>query len=228
MHDNFPLAAVLFDLDGTLLNTAPDLVTALNKSLLHFGFSSIQEDEITPFISYGALAMIEKSVPSNTETSTKNKILDWLINYYENHIADFTQPYEGMLTVLETLDTHAIPWGIVTNKRERLAIPLMKALNLSERAACLICGDTTAHSKPHPEPMFEACLQIGVAANECIYIGDAQHDITAGNHVNMKTIAATYGFLKADDTPENWEADTLIDHPLEILDWIKTYTHVFK
>lgn len=228
MHNDFPLAAVLFDLDGTLLNTAPDLITALNKSLLHFGFSSVNEGEITPFISYGALAMIEKSVPSDTDSNTKNKILDWLINYYENHIADFTQPYEGMLSILEALEKQAIPWGVITNKRERLAIPLMKALNLSERAACLVCGDTTAHSKPHPEPMLEACLQIGVPADKCIYIGDAQHDITAGNHVNMRTFSATYGFLKVDDSPENWGADVLIDHPLEILDWIKTYTHAFK
>jgi phosphoglycolate phosphatase len=228
MHNDFSLAAVLFDLDGTLLNTAPDLITALNKSLLNFGFSSVKSHEIIPFISYGASAMIEKSLPSDTDASTKNKILDWLINYYENHIADFTQPYEGILTVLENLEQHGIPWGIVSNKRERLAIPLMKALNLSERAACLICGDTTAHSKPHPEPMFEACLQIGVPANQCIYIADAQHDITAGNDANMKTLVATYGFLKSTDTPENWGADILIDHPLEILDWIKTYTHVFK
>lgn len=228
MHTDFPLAAVFFDLDGTLLNTAPDLITALNQALLHFGFSSVSEPEITPFISYGALAMIEQSVPAHTDENRKNEILNWLIDYYENHIADFTQPYEGMLTILDTLDEHAIPWGIVTNKRERLAIPLMKALNLFERSACLICGDTTAHSKPHPEPMLAACKQVEVSAKQCIYIGDAQHDITAGNYVNMKTFAATYGFLKADDTPESWGADVLIDHPLQILDWIKTYTHAFK
>lgn len=228
MPENFLLAAVFFDLDGTLLNTAPDLITALNKSLSHFGFTSVAHDEITPFISYGALTMIEQSVPKDTDDTTKNQILEWLIEYYENHIADFTRPYEGMLTVLETLEQHNIPWGIVTNKRERLAIPLMKALNLSERTACLICGDTTAHSKPHPQPMLEACLQTGVPAKQSLYIGDAQHDITAGNHVNMKTFAATYGFLKTDDTPESWGADILIEHPLQILDWIKTYTHAFK
>jgi phosphoglycolate phosphatase len=225
MNSDFLLAAVLFDLDGTLLNTAPDLIAALNKSLLHFGFVAVHADEITPFISYGALAMIEKSVPNDTSIDIKDKILNYLINYYEKHIADFTQPYEGILTVLEYLEAHKIPWGIVTNKRERLAIPLMKALNLSERAACLICGDTTKHSKPHPEPMLEACRQVGVVATNCFYIGDAQHDITAGNHVDMQTFAATYGFLKADDTPVNWGANALINHPLDILDWIKTYTH---
>jgi len=224
----FDLEAVLFDLDGTLLNTAPDLTTALNKSLMHFGFAPAIESEVTPIISYGALAMIEKSVPEATDAATKSKILNWLIDYYESHIADFTTPYEGMLQVVDTLEQHNISWGIVTNKRERLAIPLMEALNLLDRAACLICGDTTAHSKPHPEPMLAACTQLTVSANKCLYIGDAQHDITAGNHVNMKTLAATYGFLKTDDQPENWGADSLIDHPLAILDWITTNTHALK
>jgi len=224
----FDLEAVLFDLDGTLLNTAPDLTTALNKSLVNFGFAPVIVNEITPFISYGALAMIEKSVPEATDAATKSNILNWLIDYYESHIADFTVPYAGMLQVVDTLEQHNIPWGIVTNKRERLAIPLMKALNLSQRSACLICGDTTAHSKPHPEPMLAACKQLAVSANKCLYIGDAQHDITAGNHVNMKTLAATYGFLKPDDQPETWGADALIDRPLAILDWITTNTHAFK
>jgi len=228
MPNVFCLDAVLFDLDGTLLNTAPDLTTALNKSLVNFGFSSVLENDVTPIISYGALAMIEKSVPEATDAETKSKILNWLIDYYESHIADFTAPYDGMLQVIDTLDQYNIPWGIVTNKRERLAKPLMKALNLSERATCLICGDTTAHSKPHPEPMLAACNQLDVSADKCIYIGDAQHDITAGNHVNMKTLAATYGFLKPDDQPENWGADALIDHPLAILDWITTNTHALK
>jgi len=224
----FDLEAVLFDLDGTLLNTAPDLITALNKSLVHFGFAPAIENEVTPIISYGALAMIEKSVPEATDSATKSNILNGLIDYYELHIADFTLPYDGMLQVIDTLEQHNIAWGIVTNKRERLAIPLMSALNLSERAACLICGDTTAHSKPHPEPMLAACKQLAVNANKCLYIGDAQHDVTAGNHVNMKTLAATYGFLKTDDQPENWGADALIDHPLAILDWITTNTHALK
>jgi len=228
MQTDFPLTAVLFDLDGTLLNTAPDLITALNKSLLHFGFNRVLESEITPFISFGALAMIEESVPKNTDMAIKNDILDWLINYYENHIADFTQPYDGMLTVLETLEKNSIPWGIVTNKRERLALPLMKALALSERSACIICGDTTAHSKPHPEPMLAACTQLNVKAKQCLYIGDAKHDITAGKQVNMKTIAAAYGFLKPEDTPENWGADHLINQPSEILDWITSNTHAIK
>lgn len=221
MNSEFSLSCVLFDLDGTLLDTAPDLTTALNQALQHFHFPSVSVNTITPYISYGAAVMIDKALNQSVSEALKADILTWLLDYYEQHIAVYTLPYPGMPELLDTLETKGLPWGVVTNKRERMTHPLMQALSLSERAACIICGDTTAYSKPHPEPMLTACRQIQVKPKECLYIGDAQHDITAGKAANMKTLAASYGYLKPDDKPQDWGADALIKHPSDILDWIK-------
>lgn len=229
MNNEFGLSCVLFDLDGTLLNTAPDLTTALNKALAHFDFPEVSVDLITPYISYGAAVMIDTALQQNNVSEVqKAEILEWLLNYYENHIAVNTRLYAGMSELLLTLEENDIPWGVVTNKRERMTHPLMHALDLSKRSACIICGDTTAYSKPHPEPMLTACRQIQVSPEECLYIGDAQHDITAGKAVNMKTLAVTYGYLKPDDKPQDWGADALIHHPAEILDWISNQAHAIN
>jgi len=221
MNSEFSLSCVLFDLDGTLLDTAPDLTTALNQTLEHFHLPTVSVSAITPYISYGAAVMIEKSLKQRLPEAQKAEMLTWLLDYYEQHIAVFTQPYPGMPELLSILEAKGLPWGVVTNKRERMTHPLMQALGLSERAACIICGDTTAYSKPHPEPMLTACRMIAVAPKECLYIGDAQHDITAGKAANMTTLAASYGYLKPNDQPQDWGADALINHPSDILDWIK-------
>lgn len=228
MNSEFGLSCVLFDLDGTLLNTAPDLTTALNKALVHFNYPKVSPDSITPYISYGAAAMIERALKQDVSDDIKADILVWLLDYYENHIADFTQLYNGMPELLVTLEAEGILWGVITNKRERMTHPLMQALDLTRRSACIICGDTTAYSKPHPEPMLTACRQIQVIPEECLYIGDAQHDITAGKAANMKTLAATWGYLKPDDKPQDWGADALIHHPNQILDWITNQSHAFN
>ncbi|WP_428354512.1 HAD family hydrolase [Methyloprofundus sp.] len=228
MNNQFGLSCVLFDLDGTLLNTAPDLTTALNKALVRHNFAEVAVNEITPYISYGAAAMIETALEHEVSDTIKADILEYLLDYYEQHIAEFTQLYDGMPELLATLENANIPWGVITNKRERMTHPLMHALDLSKRSACIICGDTTAYSKPHPEPMLTACRQIQVAPEECLYIGDAKHDITAGKAANMKTLAATWGYLKPDDKPQDWGADALIHHPTQILDWISTQNHAFN
>jgi len=228
MSTSFNLSCVLFDLDGTLLNTAPDLTTALNKALDNFNFPCVSVAAITPYISYGAAVMIEQSLTQPASATLKAEILEWLLNYYESHIADYTHLYAGMPELLNSLEENNIPWGVVTNKRERLTFPLMDALKLSNRASSIICGDTTAHSKPHPEPMFAACQQIQVAPEQCLYIGDAAHDINAGKAANMKTLAVTYGYLKNEDTPQDWGSDALAHHPDDISLWIKNHTHAFN
>ncbi len=220
MKPTFQLACVLFDLDGTLLNTAPDLTAALNKTLAHFGYATVPAKKITPYISYGAAMMIEQALTQTVSKTETAAMLEWLLDYYESHIAEATHLFAGMPELLNTLETQGIPWGVVTNKRERMTYPLMQALNLNERAASIICGDTTAYSKPHPEPMLAACREIQVNPEQCLYIGDAQHDISAGKAANMKTLAATYGYIKPDERPQHWGADALINHPSDILDWI--------
>ncbi len=218
-------SCVLFDLDGTLINTAPDLIKALNQTLIQFDYPTVADKDLKPFISYGAAAMLDHAITETISESRREQLLAWLLNYYEHHLADLSHLYEGMAEILQMLKTQNIPWGIVTNKRERFALPLMQALNLTQQTDCIICGDTTAHSKPHPEPMLAACQKLTVDPLECLYIGDAQHDITAGNSVDMTTIVACYGYLTTDAQPETWQADAMINHPSELLNWISPTCH---
>ena len=224
MPADFKLSCVLFDLDGTLVDTAPDLIACLNLSLDQHGFDQVPSQQVKPFISYGAAAMISKSI-INTDDKTQADILETMLALYENNIAKHSQFFSGITDTLETIEALNLKWGIVTNKRERFTHPLVKAFKLTERAACIISGDTTANSKPHPEPMLTACSQANVNPKECVYIGDALHDIDAGKNANMKTLAATYGYLKPDDNPTNWGADALIESPKQLTSWITSICH---
>ena len=211
-------ACVLFDLDGTLLDTAPDLIAALNRSLKHYGVESVAESQIRPFISYGALAMIQQSSAHDNDVEN---ILDKMLADYQQRIAENTVFFEGMEQVLASLETQQIKWGVVTNKRQRFTLPLMDALNLSKRTSCIISGDSAEHPKPHTAPMLMACRQAEVNPEQCLYIGDALHDIEAGKNSGMKTLAAAYGYLKADDDIHSWQADAIIQKPLDILSWMQ-------
>lgn len=224
MSSKFNLSCVLFDLDGTLVDTAPDLIACLNKALMQNGFEKVSSDKLKPFISYGAVAMINKSV-QNIDSLTQKKVLDTMLECYQHNIAEHSQFFSGMAETLCTIESLGLKWGIVTNKRERFTNPLITALNLNERVACVISGDTTANSKPHPEPMLKACAQANVKPEECVYIGDALHDINAGKNAKMKTLAAVYGYLKPDDTPDNWGADALIESPEQLTSWITETCH---
>ena len=187
--ENFKLSCVLFDLDGTLVDTAPDLIACLNKALIQHGFEHTSSDKVKPFISYGALAMINKTA-SGIDEATQNQILETMLSLYQNNIAEHSRFFSGITETLNTIESLGLKWGIVTNKRERFTNPLVNALNLNKRAACVISGDTTANSKPHPEPMFTACKHAKVKPEECVYIGDAIHDITAGKSANMKNTSS--------------------------------------
>jgi len=224
MAADFTLSCVLFDLDGTLVDTAPDLIACLNQALKTHGFNEVASNSIKPFISYGAVAMINKSVDAIDE-KTQNQILETMLTLYQSNIAEHSQFFFGITETLKTIESLGLKWGIVTNKRERFTNPLVDALGLKQRVACIISGDTTANSKPHPEPMLTACAQANVKPEECVYIGDALHDITAGKSANMKTLAAVYGYLKPDDIPSNWGADALIESPQQLTSWITATCH---
>ncbi|MBL6985756.1 MAG: HAD-IA family hydrolase [Methylobacter sp.] len=219
MTADFKLSCVLFDLDGTLVDTAPDLISCLNRALNLHGFDAASTNIIKPFISYGAAAMINASQP-RLDDGMKSDILDTMLTHYQNNIAEHTVFFSGMADTLAAIEAQGLKWGVVTNKRERFTNPLMDALKLTKRAACIVSGDTTANPKPHPEPMLLACKQADVDPKECVYIGDALHDITAGKNAQMKTLAAVYGYINPGDTPENWGADALIESPDQISTWI--------
>lgn len=219
MTSRFNLSCVLFDLDGTLVDTAPDLIACLNKALTQHGFSTVSSAKIKPFISYGAAAMISMSI-KDAEQHKQEQVLETMLECYQQNTAKHSTFFSGMNETLDTIESLGLKWGIVTNKRERFTNPLVTALNLNDRAACVISGDTTANSKPHPEPMLTACAQAEVKPEECVYIGDAAHDIDAGKNANMKTLAAIYGYLKPDDKPNTWGADSLIESPEQLTSWI--------
>lgn len=218
---SYELRCVLFDLDGTLVDTAPDLIACLNSSLQQHGFGRVDAHKVRPYISFGAVAMIEKAEVTDDKTM-QTQILETMLDHYQNNIALHGGFFDGIAETLETIEAKGLKWGVVTNKRERFTHPLMNALQLTARAACIISGDTTANSKPHPEPMLEACKRAQVNPENCVFVGDAKHDITAGKNANMKTLAAVYGYLTDEDQPDSWGADALVASPLEIKTWIKT------
>jgi 2-phosphoglycolate phosphatase len=220
MSTDFKLSCVLFDLDGTLVDTAPDLILCLNKALSSHGLGTVTADTIKPFISFGAVAMINESLNQTISEALRADILETMLDHYQHNIAEHTVFFKGMSDTLDAIEAQGLKWGIVTNKRERFTNPLMDALKLTGRAACIISGDTTANPKPHVEPMLAACKLAAVKPQECVYIGDASHDITAGKNAQMKTLAALYGYLKPGDTPETWGADALIESPEQLATWI--------
>ena len=220
MPTDFKLSCVLFDLDGTLVDTAPDSVLCLNKALSRHGFATVTADAVKPFISFGPVAMINESLAPSISEALRADILETMLDLYLNNIADHSVLFNGMSDTLDAIEAQGLKWGVVTNKRERFTKPLMAALKLTDRAACIISGDTTANPKPHIEPMLAACQQAAVKPQECVYIGDAIHDILAGKNAQMKTLAALYGYLKPSDAPETWGADALIESPEQLATWI--------
>ena len=220
MSTDFKLSCVLFDLDGTLLDTARDSILCLNKALSSHGFETVSAETIKPFISYGAVAMIDESLDQLVPESLRAEILETMLDLYENNIAEHTVFFKGMSDTIDAIEAQGLKWGVVTNKQERFTNPLMAALKLADRAACIISGDTTSNAKPHAEPMLAACKKAAVKPQECVYIGDAIHDITAGKNAQMKTLVALYGYLKSTDMPETWGADALIESPEQLSAWI--------
>jgi N-acetyl-D-muramate 6-phosphate phosphatase len=220
MPVDFKLSCVLFDLDGTLLDTARDSILCLNKALSSHGLATVEADLIKPYISFGAVAMINESLNQTVPEALREDILETMLDLYQNNIAEHTVFFKGMSETLDAIEAQGLKWGVVTNKQERFTNPLMDALKLTGRAACIISGDTTANPKSHVEPMLLACKQASVKSRECVYIGDACHDIIAGKNAQMKTLAALYGYLKPGDTPETWGADALIESPEHLATWI--------
>ena len=221
MSLNAPFACVLFDLDGTLLDTAPDLMACLQEALTAHHHADSYQASAKPWVSFGALAMIQQCVPT-LSAGEQQAILDTMLARYAQHIARHTVFFTGMDKVLVFLESHGIPWGIVTNKRRRFTEPLLRCLGLETRVVCAVSGDSTANPKPHTDPMLLACRLAGVAPEQCVYIGDALHDIVAGNNAQMYTLAAVYGYLKPCDNPLQWGANGLIASPDALLAWLQT------
>ena len=211
------ICCVLFDLDGTLADTAPDLAAALNKMRTERGMDALPLDPLRRMASSGARGLLGVGFnlkPGDADYETHR--VEFLANY-ENALHVHTRLFEGVEELLVAIEATR-KWGVVTNKAKRFTDPLSRSIGFTGRAACVVSGDTTAHAKPHPAPLLHAAEVSGVAASECIYVGDDLRDIQAGRAAGMKTLAVTWGYLGDAGPPASWGADAVIDHPRDVLD----------
>ncbi len=210
------IQSVLFDLDGTLADTAPDLAYALNQQRLARGMLELSIDELRIHASSGARGLLEAGFGIHPEDAGYLELRDEFLNLYEKNISRTSTLFPGVPALLDEIEGHGIIWGIVTNKAERFTFPLLRALRLLDRCACVICGDTTPFAKPHPTPLIEAMSRIGTNAAQCIYVGDDERDVMAGHAAGMSVVVVRYGYLGNGRPPEQWGADVLVDTPAEL------------
>jgi 2-phosphoglycolate phosphatase len=211
------IKAVLFDLDGTFADTAPDLAAALNHTRAMRDLPPLPLAALRPQASHGSRGLLKTGFGIDPDHPDYDALRDIFLAYYEQNICVDSQLFADTAMLIDRLEQHGIKWGIVTNKPHRYTVPLMQALGYAERAACLVSGDSYAHAKPHPEPLLKACQLIGVAAAECLYIGDDLRDMQAANAAGMRGIIANYGYVSHDASPENWNAHGSINKPMELL-----------
>ncbi len=212
--------AVLFDLDGTLADTAADLAGALNRVRADRSLPPVALEELRPHASHGARGMLGAGFGIGRENADFELLRDMFLAHYETALCDKTQLFDDAERVLAEIERRGLSWGIVTNKAARFTVPLLERLTLSGRTVAIVCGDTTANAKPHPEPLLAAAAMLKVDPAHCVYVGDAERDIIAGRAAGMKTLIASYGYLGADDTPESWSADGAIHSLSELLEWL--------
>lgn len=214
------IKTVLFDLDGTLIDTAPDMANALNLLLQEEGRPTMRFEQIRPVVSNGSAALVQLGFPDVTDETTLERLKSRYLEIYESNLCVDSVLFPGMEELLQHVEKQGMNWGVVTNKPGWLTVPLMQQIGLAQRAACMISGDTTSNRKPHPEPMLLACKLANSQAQNCIYIGDARRDIEAGNNAGMRTVIANYGYIGDWETPSDWGAQHSVETPLEILQLI--------
>jgi len=209
--------AVFFDLDGTLADTAEDLSAPVNAMRAERGLPPLPLAELRPFASMGARGLIGRGLGVEREDPRFAALRDDFLSRYEAAMCVRTRLFDGMAQVLALLDARGIAWGVVSNKVERYVRPIMAHLGVLERSVAAIGGDTTAHAKPHPEPLLHAARAARADPGRCVYVGDDARDVEAGRAAGMYTIAAAYGFCGDASPPHAWGADRLIDAPVELV-----------
>jgi N-acetyl-D-muramate 6-phosphate phosphatase len=214
------ITTILFDLDGTLVDTAPDMAHSLNLLLEENGAATLSHEHIRPHVSNGSEALVKLGFGDELESNLLEELKQRYLEIYQANIHVHSCLFPGMEQLLVDIEQAGKNWGVVTNKPSWLTEPLLVSMGLAERCGCMVSGDTTAQRKPHPEPMYHACELIGAKAIECIYIGDARRDIEAGNNADMTTIIATYGYIGKWEDMASWGADALIDEPSQIKQYL--------
>jgi N-acetyl-D-muramate 6-phosphate phosphatase len=219
MKPTAPYAALLFDLDGTLLDTAPDLAWALNTLLQEHQLPPLEYASIRTQVSNGATAVLRLGFPT-ADAARFDELRPRFLQIYRDNLTRATRLFPGFETVLAQLEAHHIPWGIITNKPAAFTEPLLQQLGLYQRASCVLSGDSLPVQKPHPLPLLTAAQRLGVEPTRCIYVGDALRDAQAARSANMVAIGARFGYIDAAEDLNAWPVDAWIEQPLDLLEWV--------
>jgi N-acetyl-D-muramate 6-phosphate phosphatase len=225
MLEPAPLKAVLFDLDGTLIDTAPDFHALIAQMLITHNCPPISYEEFRRCVSDGARGMIKTAFKCAEDDPRFESLRQELLALYTDHIADYSQLFPGIAPLLKYIESENMQWGIATNKPCAFAEPLLAALSLAERCAVLVCPDHVRNRKPHPEALYLACEKIGAGVNEAIYVGDHRRDIESARNAQMPSIACTYGYVHADDPCETWGADFIVHRADQIIPILQNWIY---
>jgi N-acetyl-D-muramate 6-phosphate phosphatase len=217
------ISTILFDLDGTLVDTAPDLGHALNIQLKRHGKKPLSDATIRPFASHGSRGLIGLGFGITPTDDNFIEMRDEYLAIYDTVFTRSPKLLEGIEELLQAIENKGLIWGIVTNKPRRFTQPLIENMLLHERVACLVSGDDAPQPKPSPATLLLACKHVGVKPESCIYVGDAERDIQAGKAAGMKTVVALFGYIDKTDKPDEWGADALIETPTELLSFLNIF-----
>ena len=210
------LRAVLFDMDGTLLDSAPDFIAICQAMRAERELAPIADKLIRDQVSGGARAMVAATFAMDPEHAEFEALRLEFLERYQQHCAVLTRPFDGINELLEDIEKANLRWGVATNKPVRYAEPIMQQLGLAQRSAVLVCPDHVSRSKPDPEMLLLACQQLQLEPGEVLFIGDDERDIEAGRAAGCRTVAVSYGYIHPQDNPANWGADALVEHPREL------------
>jgi len=214
---NKTLQAVLFDLDGTLLDTAPDLAGTINDMRHQRGLPAMPLSELTPMCSFGGRGMLGKGLGLRADDEAYRTAYEAFIELYRARMTRDTRPFAGMRELLRDIVASGCQWGVITNKMESLAIPLMAHMAFDPAPACVIGGDSAGVAKPDPAPMFLACERIGVDPARCVYVGDSDRDIAAGRAAGMATVGVAYGYIPPGEDIHDWNANVVVDNVADLM-----------
>lgn len=218
------IAAILFDLDGTLIDSAPDLGAAVDQMRVERGLPSLPLETYRPMAGAGARGMLKLAFDMDISDPLFEGMREEFFVNYSRCMTQRTIVFSGVAELINEISRRKLTWGVVTNKSERFTNPLTKAMPLFDTAKAIVSGDTTPYAKPHPEPLLEAARRLGVAPARCVYVGDDERDVVAGLAAGMQTVAACYGYLGDKTNTHEWGAHAQIDTPLALLDLLTT-TH---
>ena len=210
------IRAVLFDLDGTLADTAPDLVAAVARLRQRLGLPEMDLSHLPPLAGSGAVALMQAGIPELDERE-RDAWRSTYLDDYQAHCWEASRAFDGVEDLLDRLGAMGLKLGVVTNKIERLAMPVIEQAGWADRIGCVVAGDTSSRAKPAPDPILEACRRLDVAAGDTVMVGDDERDVQAGRAAGCRTVAAAWGYLGRDADPRQWRADLLVARPIELL-----------